>query len=503
MQTCSLLQQLWLIVVFAAVCPAAAQIVLSEIMFNPAGNERYDEFIELYNLSSSDTVNLAGWLISDSVGCNRITGVAPGFDRAAGTFDDFNLEAGVSPASMLDAPAAFGSTTAAATSGTLLPPQRYALILVSGYFINSNLYADRIPPETLVLTIDKSQFGSYGLNNSRPERVSLMRPDSTLVDAHAYSVPNDEGISEEKVRLTAGEAAGNWMDSLVLHGTPGSANSVTPAPVDSTLSMMVINEVMANPAAGEPEWIECYNAGSGPVRLLGWKMSDADTTRKRPLVREETVVEPGTFMVLTGDARLVASLPATSCTGIVLSDWPGLNSSSEGIVVYDGLGRCVDALWYNESWGGARGISLERLSPLAPAAVRSNWGSSADASGHTAGRANSLLISRMPAEAAIAISPNPFSPDGDGFEDHLAISVELPARTAHVNLRIFDSQGHQVRFLCNYEPSGSRKTVFWDGLDEEGVRCRIGIYVLYLEAFAEESEAFMRMKKACVLAGWM
>ena len=486
MQTCSLLQQLWLIALFAAVCPAAAQIVLSEIMFNPAGNERYDEFIELYNLSSSDTVDLAGWLISDSAGCNRITGVADRFDRTAGASDDSDLETGVSPgpgridsiqaASVLDARTPFGSTFSSFAGGTLLPPQSYAIILVAGYFINSNLYADRIPDGTLVLTIDKTQFGSYGLNNSRPERVSLMRPDSTLADAHAYCVPNDEGISEEKVRLAAGEAAGNWMDSQVLHGTPGSANSVTPAAVDSTLSMMVINEVMANPAAGEPEWIECYNAGAGPVRLLGWNMSDADTTRKRPLVREEAVVEPGAFMVLTGDERLAASLPAASCTVIVLSDWPGLNSSSEGVVLYDGLGRCVDALWYDESWGGARGISLERLSPLAPAAVRSNWGSSADASGHTAGRANSLLVSRMPAEAAIAISPNPFSPDGDGFDDHLAISVELPARTAHVNLRIFDSQGRQVRFLCNYEPSGSRKTVFWDGLDEQGVRCRIGIY---------------------------
>ncbi len=442
---------------------ASAQVVLSEIMFNPAGSERYDEFIELCNLNPADSIDLGGWLLSDSSGWNRITAGPAGVTRLA--------------------------------------PRGYALVLVPGYFTNSNLYAERIPATALLLTIDKSQFGSYGLNNSRSERVSLHRPDSALADAHAYSVPNDEGISEEKLRLERGDDPGNWGESLVLHGTPGYANSAALLPVDSTRAQMVINEIMANPVAGEAEWIECYNLGPEPVQLTGWRLSDADTLEKRLLVKEPLSVAPQGFLVLTGEEGLLAQLPAGGCTGVVVASWPGLNASQERIVLYDGLGRRVDEVWYEAAWGGARGISLERLSPLVSAAVRSNWGSCADPLGHTAGRANSLLVGRLPAEAAIAVSPNPFSPDGDGFEDHLAIQMELPARTARINLRIFDSRGRLVRFLCNYEPSGSRKALFWDGLDDQGMRCRIGIYILYLEAFEESSEAFMRVKKACVLAG--
>ncbi|HNW60829.1 MAG TPA: lamin tail domain-containing protein [bacterium] len=448
------------------VIAASGQIVLSEIMFNPAGSERYDEFIELYNLSTLDSIDLHGWLISDSSGWNRIS--------------------------------------AGPSGRTRLPPRSYALLLVPGYFTSSGLYAGRIPDAALVLTIDKSQFGNYGLNNSRSERVSVHRPDSLLADAHAYTVPHDEGLSEEKLQLELGEAAGNWGESQVPGGTPGYANSVLPARIDSSRAQVVINEIMANPTAGESEWIECYNVGRDTARLTGWRMSDADTLEKRLLVKgaaSPVCVPPQGYLVLTGEESLLAQLPASGCTGVVVSSWPGLNSSSEGIVLYDGLGRHVDEVWYEAEWGGARGISLERLSPLVAAAVRSNWGSCADPLGHTAGRANSLLVGRLPAEAAIAVSPNPFSPDGDGFEDHLAISLALPARTARINLRIFDSAGRQVRFLCNYEPSGSRKAVFWDGLDDEGRRCRIGIYILYLEAFEESSEAFMRAKKACVLAG--
>lgn len=452
-----------LALLWAGVPSAGAQIVLSEIMFNPAGNERYDEFIELYNLSTTDSIDLHGWLISDSSGWNRIMAGPSGRSRLA--------------------------------------PQRYALLLVPGYFTNSTFYTGLIPEETLVLTIDKSQFGSYGLNNSRSERVSVHCPDSTMVDAHAYTVPHDEGFSEEKLRLDLGEATGNWGESLVLHGTPGFANSAAPVPLDTSRAEMVINEIMANPAAGEPEWIECYNAGRDTARLAGWRLSDADTLEKRLLAKAPVAIAPHSYLVLTGEEGLLAQLPAAGCTAVVMASWPGLNSSSEGIVLYDGLGRRVDEVWYAAEWGGARGISLERLSPLVAAAVRSNWGSCADPLGHTAGRANSLLVGRLPAEAAIAVSPNPFSPDGDGFEDHQAISLTLPARTARINLRIFDGAGRQVRFLCNYEPSGSRKTVFWDGLDDEGRRCRIGIYILYLEAFEESTEAFMRVKKACVLAG--
>jgi len=443
--------------------PAVAQIVLSEIMFNPAGNERYDEFVELYNLSPSDTVDLDGWLLSDSSGWGRIA-AAPG-------------------------------------GGARLAPHRYGLILVPGYYTTSLFYAGRIPADALLLTIDRAQFGSYGLNNTRPERVSIHPPDSSLVAAHTYSVPNDEGFSEEKLRLEDGDGADNWGESAVEHGTPGYANSITSVSVDSTRALLVVNEIMANPAAGEAEWIECYNRGDNAVRLTGWRMSDSDTLKKRLLAREEVTIPPQGYLVLTGEESLLPALPAAGCTGVVVSDWPGLNSAGDGVVLYDGLGRMVDAVWYLAEWGGDRGISLERLSPLVASSVRSNWGSCADERGHTAGYANSLLIGRLPAEALIAVTPNPFSPDGDGFEDHMAISLELPERTARINLRIFDSRGRQVRFLCNYEPSGSRKTLFWDGLDDQGVRCPIGIYILYLEAFAEASGAFMRVKKSCVLAG--
>lgn len=43
-------------------------ITLTEVMFDPSGDEGFDEFIEIYNYSVSQTYDLTGWKISDSTG---------------------------------------------------------------------------------------------------------------------------------------------------------------------------------------------------------------------------------------------------------------------------------------------------------------------------------------------------------------------------------------------------------------------------------------------------
>ncbi len=817
--------------------PARAQMTLTEIMFNPAGNERYDEFIELFNLSAVDTADLRDWILSDGSGWNRL--------RSSGM-------------------------------GTCLPPRHHALVLVPGYATNSSVYQHLIPASTLRLTIDTAQFGSYGLNNSRSETVSLYTPDSILVSSWSYTVPNEEGISEEKMRYDSGDAAENWTHGAAVHGTPGFRNSASPCSYDLALldatifsmcqaaadsiclgatvvnqggeavsafwlqtirvldcaaadelgpvlathqhqnmllagdsvrcqwkcprpdetmfclvvevvaaadenhgndrffvratlplgrgpllineimynteekgqewiefynpdtlavdlhqwqlcdlqkkvtlatqswlvpplgyavaantalaagvenvlvnhalpewnnsgdeirlldaqgrcrdslvysaqwgggrfvslerkrwrapscessnwascraaagatpgrynsvspfavdvalvagslviepaqrienepaqiscalenggladlstvridfyciaaedsigikqleiaglasterrtvtvtwprvpagactvcveatvqddawlennrlclpvlsgyaePMLIVNELMILPASGEAEWIEIYNNGAAPVDLSGWHVCDADSSRMRTMVLQQSLLPPAGYLLLSPDQNWLSSHVSAEALGALVPDWPSLSSEADALSLFDGSHQRVESLSWNYQWSIERGKSLERLSPLITAAERSNWGSSVDAAGHTAGRKNSLFHQALPAEAAFEVAPNPFSPDGDGYEDHLAISYQLPVKTARINLRIFDTLGRQVRFLCNYEPSGSQRTLFWDGLDEEGRRCRIGLYILYLQAFDEESGRLLQLKKVCVLAG--
>ena len=173
-------------------------IVLSEVMFDPAGSEFYDEFVEVFNTSETEPVDLAGWTIGD------------------GSEDDAVVPTG---------------------GGTVLGPRRFGLILDSGYLEQSTSY-DPLPEDVLVLTIDDGAFGKSGWANSTPEPVILRDARGDTAAVYVYSIGNRPGRSDEKIVLEEGDAPENWADSVVDEGTPGRWNSlgVERIPVTADLS---------------------------------------------------------------------------------------------------------------------------------------------------------------------------------------------------------------------------------------------------------------------------
>ena len=173
-------------------------IVLSEVMFDPAGSEFYDEFVEVFNTSETESVDLAGWTIGD------------------GSEDDAMVSAG---------------------EGTVLGPRRFGLILDSGYLERSTRY-DPLSEDVLVLTIDDGAFGKSGWANGTPEPVILKDAYGDTVAVYVYSIGNLPGRSDEKIVLEEGDAPENWADSIVDEGTPGRRNSlwVECVPVEADLS---------------------------------------------------------------------------------------------------------------------------------------------------------------------------------------------------------------------------------------------------------------------------
>lgn len=176
--------------------PAGAQLVLSEIMFNAPYSEYYEEFIELANISSVDTINLNGYSVGDQ------------------NEQDLLVDCG---------------------SGLLLPPGGFALILDPGYWVNSTVYDAIIGSEALILTIADNAFGDNGLLNSTPDTVILKDITGQVIAQYAYTTDNPAGYSEEKIRLYAGDTPDNWMNSAFFLGTPGTSNSVQPYETDAAM----------------------------------------------------------------------------------------------------------------------------------------------------------------------------------------------------------------------------------------------------------------------------
>ena len=165
-------------------------VTITEVMFDPAGNEGTDEFIELYNFSSLQTYDLTNWLVSDSAGGND---------------SDKIVNAG---------------------EGMLLYPGQYAIIIDStNYNPLTYTFHPLIPDTARIFFINNSTFGSGGLSNSTTETVMLIKPSfgqRDTVSRYKYSLGNAQGHSDEKLSLNNDNSASNWTNSLYLNGTPGN-----------------------------------------------------------------------------------------------------------------------------------------------------------------------------------------------------------------------------------------------------------------------------------------
>ena len=114
--------------------------------------------------------------------------------------------------------------------------------------------------------------------------------------------------------------------------------------------------------------------------------------------------------------------------------------------------------------------------------------------------ANSVFTVVPNTSASVTISPNPFSPDGDGFEDFSIISYRLTAAIMQVRIRIFDIKGRLLRTLVNNQASGPEGAIVFDGLDEEKRKLRLGIYIVFLEALDSRKGIVETVKTTVVVA---
>ena len=179
------------VVIFCA--RAAAQITFSEVMFDVATSEYHDEFVEIFNLSETDSADAAGYYFNDGTGTDEIIHHSgPG----------------------------------------KIAPRSFALLLDGSYFANSTVYDSIIATGIPVFTITDNALGSGGLSNTVAEYLSITTGDGDTLTTYRYSPGNLPGYSDEKIDLDGDNTSDNWQDSRILNGTPGRKNSVSPADVD-------------------------------------------------------------------------------------------------------------------------------------------------------------------------------------------------------------------------------------------------------------------------------
>lgn len=184
-----------------------------------------------------------------------------------------------------------------------------------------------------------------------------------------------------------------------------------------------------------------------------------------------------------------------------------LPTTGRKIFIADSTGKTIDWVHYSPDWHNPnlidnRGIALERVNPDFTTNDPLNWSSSANIEGGTPGKMNSIYQTpeQMVGDHGVFLNPNPFSPDGTGFEDHLFISYKLKEPDYLIRIRIFDRYGRPVRNLVHGEAAGFEGTYIWDGRTDDGQAGRIGIYIILFEAYNSSLGKTLNFKETAVLA---
>ena len=253
--------------------------------------------------------------------------------------------------------------------------------------------------------------------------------------------------------------------------------------VGQTLPEIVINEFLCSPGDNQPEWIELYNRATIPVSLKNWHLGDSAS--QSLITNEDLNLFPGEYLILTENrSSFLSSYPEASCNAIEPLSWHILNNSGDKIVLKDSLGFTIDELSYTAE-ADIKSFSQERVSSEKVSSDQNNWWRSVDPKGSTPCKINSLQNSNSAEDLKLDINPNPFSPDGDGFEDQTTISYTIPFKS-ELTLKIYDIRGRVVRSLMDKSPQISGE-ILWDGKDNYGNIVRVGIYILYLKTSGSSS----------------
>ena len=256
---------------------------------------------------------------------------------------------------------------------------------------------------------------------------------------------------------------------------------------------LLITEIMYLPFPGNPEWVEIYNAWSDTIDIANWYVADATDEAWFDIEADSIYqIAPGDYAVIQGEGN------PTIEGAFVLPNFPNLNNTGDFLSLLDPLNNVVDSLTFSSAWGGQTGISLERIRLTDAAGNPRNWSSSIAPAGATPGAQNSLYLVEIPTQLTLALTPNPFSPDGDGYQDIQQISFSLPFESGTVSVEIFDVLGRKMVTLASNQPTPAIGTLAWNGDWDFGDDIRMGIYILKFRVDDQQGHVYERLVKSYV-----
>jgi hypothetical protein len=264
---------------------------------------------------------------------------------------------------------------------------------------------------------------------------------------------------------------------------------------------IIINEILTDPWPGGEDFVEVYNRSDYVVDLQGLRLCARDpetgeVQKVSRIVQDTFLICPGEYRILSPSEEAIREHYPASATNAFTADMPDFPSfpDAEGeVLLADHTGLEIDAVAYSADMHSGfladpEGVSLERLDTETPSSLRDNWHSAAYTSGYaTPGYRNSQQAASTGREEVEA-KPEAISPDGDGADDILTVSLRPSRPGTLANLRIFSEDGRQQRTLALGQTLSDQNVYYWDGSDDDGNLLPYGRYILLVQFFYEDGK---------------
>jgi hypothetical protein len=301
------------------------------------------------------------------------------------------------------------------------------------------------------------------------------------------------------------DCSGNRLDTALQLGFP----------VRPQAGELIISELLFNPYTGGSDFVEVYNASANVFDLGALLIGSTDPAtglpdNVLPAADAQFLILPGEYVAVTENrAHLVTTYnPPASARILEINDLPSFDDTEGGcLLLRGGDSLALDRFDYLDDYHyptlvAKDGVSLERISFTSPASNPTNWHSAASTVGYaTPGYANSQHDAGDTTTAEVYLGYTTFTPDGDGAQDALPIRLRFSEPGSNVRLRISDHTGRIVRTIGGQWLLGTdTETIYWDGIDDNGQRLPIGIYIVIAERMRADGKT-LTYRVACVLGG--
>jgi len=321
----------------------------------------------------------------------------------------------------------------------------------------------------------------YHINNGvwLPVAVMAEAPAFTSVMLQ-FSTPLNRGMPYELTMSGICDCAGNIMDADGNRLSFFKAKAIQPGDV-------LISEVMNNPRPGGVDFIEIYNHAGHVLDLtelwLASTNTDGSPASLRQVSKTTLYMESKSYWVLSADPEMIKKQYALrephQVVGMSMPAYP----NEKGTVVLMSNALEIDRFSYHEQMHfpllkQVKGVSLERTSFERSANENGNFKSAAATAGFATPTAKNSQAEELVQRNKVWAERKVFSPDGDGFDDILRLHYALDEQDYLASVTVYDDKGRLVRRLLKNNTLAPQGMLSWDGLDDQGVKSKVGLYVI-------------------------